>query len=69
MPLLSPSDTAFAEHWHALDSAEVLRRCGTDPAVGLSADLAAQRLLAVMDDLTAEDSGGFFNHQGERLPW
>jgi len=45
MPLLSPSDTAFAEHWHALDSAEVLRRCGTDPAVGLSADLAAQRLV------------------------
>jgi len=45
MPLLSPSDTAFAEHWQALDSAEVLRRCGTDPAVGLSADLAAQRLV------------------------
>ena len=32
-------------------------------------DLAAQRLLAVIDALTAEDSGGFFNHQGERLPW
>ncbi|MBP7520862.1 MAG: hypothetical protein KA896_10525, partial [Leptothrix sp. (in: Bacteria)] len=45
MPLLSPSDTAFAEHWQAFDSAEVLRRCETDPAVGLSADLAAQRLV------------------------
>ncbi|MFM9915250.1 MAG: SDR family oxidoreductase [Rhizobacter sp.] len=32
-------------------------------------DLAAQRLLAVMDALAVEDSGGFFDHHGERLPW
>ena len=30
---------------------------------------AAARLLAVIDGLTAADSGGFFNHRGEALPW
>lgn len=32
-------------------------------------ELAANRLLAVIDALTATDSGGFFNHHGEPLPW
>lgn len=32
-------------------------------------DAAAQRLLAVIDALTPSDSGGFFNHHGEPLPW
>lgn len=32
-------------------------------------DAAAQRLLAVIDALSASDSGGFFNHRGEPLPW
>ena len=32
-------------------------------------EVAAQRLLAVMDTLTVDDTGGFFNHHGERLPW
>ena len=45
MPPLPPQESAFADHWHALDADEVLRRCGTDPAAGLSADLAAQRLV------------------------
>ena len=30
---------------------------------------AAQRLLAVLDGLQASDSGGFFNHDGQMLPW
>ena len=30
---------------------------------------AAERLLAVIDRLRAEDSGGFFNYRGELLPW
>jgi NAD(P)-dependent dehydrogenase (short-subunit alcohol dehydrogenase family) len=30
---------------------------------------AAQRLLAVVAGLQAADSGGFFNHDGQALPW
>jgi NAD(P)-dependent dehydrogenase (short-subunit alcohol dehydrogenase family) len=30
---------------------------------------AANLLLRVIDQLTADDSGGFFNYAGERLPW
>ena len=30
---------------------------------------AAQRLLAVLESLNADDSGGFFNHDGGALPW
>lgn len=32
-------------------------------------EAAAERLLAVIDGLTAADSGGFFNHLGQALPW
>ncbi|MEY3124466.1 MAG: hypothetical protein RLZZ573_986 [Pseudomonadota bacterium] len=32
-------------------------------------DDAARRLLAVMEGLTPEDSGGFFSHDGSTLPW
>ena len=32
-------------------------------------DEAAARLLAVIDQLCAKDTGGFFNHHGEPLPW
>ncbi len=32
-------------------------------------EVAAARLLSVIDGLTAADSGGFFNHHGEALPW
>lgn len=31
--------------------------------------VAATRLLAVLDGLSAADSGGFFNHDGSALPW
>ncbi|MDO9599421.1 MAG: SDR family NAD(P)-dependent oxidoreductase [Azoarcus sp.] len=31
--------------------------------------LAAERLLAVMDTLTAAESGGFFDHRGREIPW
>jgi NAD(P)-dependent dehydrogenase (short-subunit alcohol dehydrogenase family) len=30
---------------------------------------AASRLLSVLDQLEAADSGGFFNHDGSPLPW
>jgi NAD(P)-dependent dehydrogenase (short-subunit alcohol dehydrogenase family) len=32
-------------------------------------DKAAQRLLTVLNGLGANDSGGFFNHDGQALPW
>jgi len=32
-------------------------------------DLAAARLLGVIDGLQAADSGGFFSHDGSALPW
>ena len=35
----------------------------------LSPAAAATRLLAVLDGLVATDSGGFFNHDGNTLPW
>lgn len=31
--------------------------------------LAAERMLGVIDCLGAEDSGGFFDHHGKRVPW
>ena len=33
------------------------------------ANTAAQELLAVLAGLTPADSGGFFDHQGQALPW
>ena len=30
---------------------------------------SAERILAVIDGTTSEDSGGFFNWNGERIPW
>lgn len=32
-------------------------------------ELAAKRLLTVLAGLTVEDSGGFFDYRGDRLPW
>jgi len=34
-----------------------------------SPDVAAERLLAVIADLSPDDSGGFFDYRGERVPW
>ena len=34
-----------------------------------SPDVAAERLLAVIADLGPDDSGGFFDYRGERVPW
>jgi NAD(P)-dependent dehydrogenase (short-subunit alcohol dehydrogenase family) len=31
--------------------------------------VASERLVAVMDQLCVDDSGGFFDHQGKRIPW
>jgi len=35
----------------------------------LAPEAAARRLLAVLDGLGPEDSGGFFDHRGEAVPW
>jgi NAD(P)-dependent dehydrogenase (short-subunit alcohol dehydrogenase family) len=35
----------------------------------LTPDEAAARLLAVLDGLTAAESGGFFDHEGQAVPW
>ncbi len=32
-------------------------------------DVAVAEMLAVIDGLTAEESGGFFDYRGDRLPW
>lgn len=42
---------------------------GADAPDALSPDASAQRLLAVLDGLTPADSGGFFAHDGARIPW
>jgi NAD(P)-dependent dehydrogenase (short-subunit alcohol dehydrogenase family) len=34
-----------------------------------SPDVAAGRLLAVIDRLSPADSGGFLDYRGERIPW
>jgi hypothetical protein len=33
------------------------------------ADVAAEQLLTLIDQLTPADSGHFFAYDGERLPW
>lgn len=40
----------------------------TGPTVQ-TADQAAERLLAVIDRLSPADSGGFFDHRGDPVPW
>jgi len=37
--------------------------------IGRPALLAAQEMLAVLDSLTAADTGSFVSYSGERLPW
>ena len=37
--------------------------------IGRPAQDAARDLLAVLDHLTPEDSGGFWAYDGQRLPW
>jgi hypothetical protein len=32
-------------------------------------DVAAESLLGVIAGLTPEDSGRFFDHRGEQVPW
>ena len=32
-------------------------------------ELAARRLLSVCNDLTCDQSGGFFDHHGKAVPW
>lgn len=43
------------------------RYAGNHPTV--TPDQAASNLLSVLDGLTPQDSGGFFDWQGKRVPW
>lgn len=42
---------------------------GAEAPDALSPDASAARLLAVLDGLAPADSGGFFAHDGARIPW
>jgi NAD(P)-dependent dehydrogenase (short-subunit alcohol dehydrogenase family) len=42
---------------------------GAEAPEALAPQAAAQRLLAVLDGLRPEDSGGFFANDGARVPW
>ncbi len=42
---------------------------GADAPDALSPDESVRRLLAVLDGLAPADSGGFFAHDGARIPW
>ena len=49
--------------------ASALSRPFRGDEIGVAPELAAQRLLQVVDGLKAEVSGGFFNWDGAPLPW
>ena len=49
--------------------ASALSRPFRGDEIGVAPELAAQRLLGVVDGLKAEDSGGFFSWDGQPLPW
>lgn len=54
-------------HPGTVDTALSARHRGSQPAVPPAE--AAERLLQVLGGLTPEDSGGFFDSHGLRLPW
>lgn len=65
---LAPGAICVALHPGTVDSSLSQPFAKTGLTVSTPAD-AAQRLLAVVAGLRASDSGGFFNHDGEPLPW
>jgi hypothetical protein len=42
---------------------------GAEAPDALSPEESVRRLLGVLDGLQPADSGGFFAHDGERIPW
>jgi len=64
----APGAICVALHPGTVDSALSQPFAKTGLEVRAPAE-AAQRLLAVIAGLRASDSGGFFSHDGENLPW
>jgi len=64
----APGAICVALHPGTVDSALSQPFAKTGLEVRTPAE-AAQRLLAVIAGLRASDSGGFFSHDGENLPW
>ena len=62
-----PQVVLVALHPSTVDSA--LSQPFRGAEIGRPAGVAAAAMLAVLDALTPEDSGGFFSYSGERLPW
>ena len=63
-----PQATCVALHPGTVDTrlTSPFSKAGLDV---LSSQIAAGRLLAVIDKLGPGDSGGFFDHRGNRVPW
>ncbi len=62
-----PQAVLVALHPGTVDSA--LSQPFRGAEIGRPAGVAAAEMLAVLDALMPEDSGGFFSYSGERLPW
>ena len=56
-----------ALHPGTVETALTRRYAARHPTV--TPERAAQRLIAVMDDLTPDQSGGFFDYAGRAIPW
>ncbi len=56
-----------ALHPGTVNTAFTQKYLGRHPAV--ERDIAAENLLSVIDRLTPEDTGGFFDRSGARVPW
>ena len=62
-----PQAVLVALHPGTVDSA--LSKPFRGAEIGRPAAVAAAEMLATLDVLTPEDSGGFFSYSGEQLPW
>ena len=62
-----PQAVLMALHPGTVDSA--LSKPFRGAEIGRPAAVAAAEMLATLDVLTPEDSGGFFSYSGEQLPW
>lgn len=62
-----PAATLVALHPGTVDTA--LSQPFRGAEIGRPANVAAAEMLAVLQALGPDDSGGFFSYDGERLPW